>query len=194
MGFYTVGSPQMGYFAEPTEVYGYDDGGYGYYAEQPEMVGWGEPDVYGAIEPGYDQYEPVGYLAEDDPLGYYGYYGQEYPPYQVGYPVGYVAEDYPPLGWYAEGPEMMGYDEYEPLSEPYPEMGYYGGPDLGAYVREQEPTFNAGCPMPTNVQGYGATEPLEGYVRPDTVNATCTGFTPSPAADASIPETFKPLW
>src|SRR4030095_11899934 len=77
------------HYAQPPEM--------GYYAEQPEMYGWGEPEMYG-------QYEPVGYFAEEP----------------------YLAEDYPlgevdPYGYYAEPPEMYG--QYEPMGyyaeEPY---------------------------------------------------------------------------
>jgi len=165
------------------------------------MVGWGEPEFYGEYEPGYAEYEPVGYFAEDYP---FGYYGEEYPLADYGeeYPLGYFAEDYlyapmseyEPMGWYGQAPEMNGYGEYEPLAEEYPGMAYYGEPDLSGYVRETEPTFNASCGCPTNIHGFGEEPGMEGYVAPTTVNATCDQFTPQPGSRGPEPETFKPLW
>jgi hypothetical protein len=61
-------------------------------------------------------------------------------------------------------------------------------------VRETEPPFNAGCPLPTNVAGFGESEDLAGYIRPTTVNAACGQFTGQPGQPPSVPETFKPLW
>jgi hypothetical protein len=97
-------------------------------------------------------------------------------------------------GYYGQVPEMVGYGEYAPPEQGYPGVGYYGQPDLAGYVRETEPTFNAGCPLPTNVPGFGEAENLEGYVKPTTVNPTCPQFTPQPGPTPSVPETFKPLW
>ena len=167
-GYY--GEP-IGYYAEPQDFayYGQPANGYGYYAEPPAEYGYyAEPPEYGyyAEPPDYGEYEPVGYFAEEQPYGYYG-----------------------------EPQEMVGYGEYEPLSE-YPEgVGYYGEPDISGYVREVAvPPFNPGCPMPTNVAGFGETEPFAGYTRPGTVNPTCGQFTPQPGITEQVPETFRPLW
>ncbi len=133
------------HYAQPPEM--------GYYAEQPEMYGWGEPDMYG-------QYEPVGYYAED--------------PYLSEDPYG----EADPYGHYGEAPEMYG----------------WGEPEMAGYTRDVPPAFNAGCPLPTNVSGFGETAPLEGYMQPSEVSPSCSGFTPQPGPAPSVPETFKPLW
>ena len=97
------------------------------------------------------------------------------------------------MGRYGEMPEMPGYAEYEPLQE-YPGMAYYGDPYLAGYVRARRPTYNAGCPMPTNVGGFSEAQPLEGYVKPSSVNATCDQLSPQPGPGPGTPETFRPLW
>lgn len=193
--------PEFGYYREPEF--------YGYYAEPPEVAGWSGMGQYGV--PGYGEYEPVdgygeppdfGYYAEADPFGYYAEpdYGEwdaadpygisDYPPYgPVGFyaepsefsemePVGYYADEYP-VGGYGEGGELVGWGAYAP--------GYEG------YVREIPPAFNPGCPMPTNVAGFGDAS-FEGYVRPAEVNAICEGFTPQPSVTVGVPDTFRPLW
>ena len=196
MRFYNGYAPAMGYYGyygEPEQMYGQYDPGYGpvgYYAEDPYLshqYPYGEVDPYGygygygyyavpeypygQVEPGY---EPVGYYAAEDP-----YLAQEYPYGEVD-PYGYYAEpeypygEYEPMEGYGQMPEMFGYDEYEPLEEYYPEPGTAG------YVRQSAPSFNAGCPLPTNVSGFGEEEPLQGYVRPATVNASCGQFNPQP--------------
>src|SRR6266508_4398565 len=164
-------TPEMGSYAEPE--YGYAEPDYGDYAE---------PDYGDYAEPEY------GYYGEPE----YGYYAE--PELAEQEPVGYFAEEQP-YGWYGEPQEMVGYGEYEPLSE-YPEgVGYYGEPDVSGYVREvATPPFNPGCPMPTNVAGFGETEPFAGYTRPATVNPSCGQFTPQPGITQSVPETFRPLW
>jgi len=172
----------VGYFAE--EPYAEVDP-YGYYAEGPEYAGWGEPDVYG-----YGEYEPVGYYGEEPMYGEadpYGYYGEPPEFGRCGEPDPYG--EYEPVG-YAEMPEMVGYGEYEPLAEEYPG---YGEPDYAGYVRDVPSPFNAGCPLPTNVAGFGEV-PLEGYVRPADVGPTCERFTPQPGPTPSVPDTFRPLW
>ena len=65
---------------------------------------------------------------------------------------------------------------------------------LGADKTKRAPTSDAGCPMPTNVAGFGEAQPLEGYVRPTEVSPACRDFTPQPGPTPSVPETFKPLW
>lgn len=105
-----------------------------------------------------------------------GHYAEEYP-------YGPMGEPQEP-GYYGQVPEMVGYGEY----------AGYGEPDLTGYVRETEPTFNAGCPLPTNVPGFGEQENLEAYIKPTTVNPNCPQFTPQPGPTPSVPETFKPLW
>jgi hypothetical protein len=183
----------IGYYAEPQDFayYGQPANGYGY-AESPEYSYYAEPPEYG-------EYEPVGYYAEEQPYGYYGeppeygYYAEP-PEYGEYEPVGYYAEEQP-YGYYGEPQEMVGYGQYEPLSE-YPEgVGEYAEPDVSGYVREVAvPPFNPGCPMPTNVAGFGETEPFAGYTRPATVNPTCGQFTPQPGITEQVPETFRPLW
>ena len=218
LGWY--GEPEeYGYYAEPADLaedpYGEDP--YGAYGELPDLDGWGEVDPYGEIDPGYGYAEvdpALGYYAEDPMMGYYaedpmmGYYAED--PMMARYdevePVGYYAQE-PPLGepypveGYASMPEMVGYGEpefadysEEPLAEDYPGMGYYGEPDMAGYVREAAPAYNPGCPLPTNVAGFEEADMLSGYMRPAEVGPTCTQFTPPPASDGSIPETFKPLW
>jgi hypothetical protein len=130
-------------------------------------------------------------------LGYYlapGYGAYAQPAMAAHEPVGYISEEQP-MGWYGE-PEMVGYADYEPLAEPYPEgVGYYGEPDIAGYVRETAtPAYNPGCPMPTNVAGFGEGEQFAGYQRPSTVNPTCEQFTPQPGITEAVPETFRPLW
>ena len=165
---------------------------YGYYAEFPQMGAWAEAEPYGA-------YDPVGYFAEDYPVGWPG----------SAPALGYMAEapeayGYGPVGWYGAVPEMVGYGEYEPVAaygpgyanvgEAYPEYGYYAEPNVDGYVREAPAPFNAGCPLPTNVAGFAEAQPLEGYVQPSTVNASCDRYTAQPGPETSVPETFKPLW
>jgi hypothetical protein len=65
---------------------------------------------------------------------------------------------------------------------------------MAGYTRDVPPAFNAGCPLPTNVSGFGETAPLEGYMQPSEVSPSCSGFTPQPGPSSSVPETFKPLW
>jgi len=153
----------------------------GYYAEAPPMEGY------------YAEAPPMeGYYAEAPPMeGYNGYA-----------PMGYYAEtpSAPGYAQYAETHEMPGYSQYEPLAENYSDMGAYGaygagyGEDYSGYVREREPRYNAGCPMPTNVHGFGDVDMVDGYVRPSTVNPTCGQFTPPPRRGAEVPDGFKPLW
>src|SRR5215475_11278953 len=101
MRFHYGEPPDMGYYAQPPETYGYyaqPPETYGYNAEPPEMSGWGEAGMYGEMEPGYGQYEPVGYFAEEYPaMGY----GEEYSSQPVG--------QYESMGQYGQMPEMVGY-------------------------------------------------------------------------------------
>jgi hypothetical protein len=90
-------------------------------------------------------------------------------------------------------PEMPGYAEYA-QQQGYPGVAYYGDPYFSGYVRSGRPAFNAGCPMPTNVGGLAEAEPLEGYVRPSSVNATCEQITPQPSTGSFTSDLFKPLW
>ncbi len=198
-------TPEMGYYAAPED--------YGYYADLPEMGYYAaEPDSYGY----YADQPDLGWYADSPELGYYaypgyGYYGQPDLAYAyygepgVGYygdqyePVGYYADE-SPMGWYGDSPDMAGYGDFEPLSEYADEMSYYGEPEMAGYVRETAPVFNPGCPIPTNVAGYGegeqfaADDPFAGYQRPMTVNPSCGQFTAQPGVSDSVPETFRPLW
>src|SRR5262245_1081055 len=213
---YGVGDP-YGYYAQPPQMPPY--AGSAFFGQAPYEPGYGktqpEPVGYYADESPYapigEPQEPVGYVAEEYPIGCYGEdypatgYGEDYPAtgYGEDYPMGYYADEYPygPMGepqepgYYGQvTPEMVGYGEYAPPEQGYLGVGYYGEPDLGRYVREIEPTFNAGCPMPTNVAGLEEQENLEGYIKPRTVNATCQQFTPEPGRTTSASELFKPLW
>ncbi len=201
MSFHALEPPDMGYYAQ-------EEPGYGYYAEDYPVEGYG----YGAPVADYgDEYvlEPVGYYpgmgwyGAEEPVEGYGYFAEDYPVegYGYGYPVGAYGQEYvlEPVGYYGQvgsygQPQTFDYyGQYEPQAA-YPGMGYYGDQDYSGYVRDVPPAFNAGCPMPTNVAGYGDGESFEGYVRPATVNATCEGFTPQPGPTPAEPETFRPLW
>jgi len=140
----------------------------GYYAEPEPMGYYAEPEPMGY----YAEPEPMGYYAEPEPMGYYG--------------------EYEPVGYYGEAQEMPGYAEYDPTMA-QPGMAEYGG-GYDGYVRETQPRYNAGCPMPTNVHGMGEAETFQGYVRPSTVNPTCGQFTPQPGQEPQPPDNFKPLW
>jgi hypothetical protein len=191
MGYYAE-PPEMGYYGQPPEMGYYAEPEMGYYAEPSEMGYYAQPPgmgYYGQFpEMGYYGGQPVGYFADEPPLGYYG----EDPP------IGAYAED-PTMGYYGAMPEMVGYGE-DPLAEAYPDMGYYGEPDMSGYVRDTAPAFNPGCPLPTNVAGYGESDPygeaelMAGYTRPNEVSPSCEQFTPQPGPTPSVPETFKPLW
>ena len=167
MRFHYGQLPEMGYYAETQD--------YGYYAEDPYLSqGYG----YGEVDP-------------------YGYYAEPAEMYGWGEPD--VYGQYEPVGYYAEEPylsEEMPYGEADPYGYygEQPEMYGWGEPDIAGYVRDLPPTFNAGCGMPTNVAGFGETQPLEGYVTPTEVSPSCKDFTPQPGPTASVPETFKPLW
>jgi hypothetical protein len=184
MGYYGQ-PPGMGYYGEPPDMgyYGQPPG-MGYYAEPPEMGYYGQSPMMGY----YGEQEPVGYFAEESPLGYYGQY-----PGMAAY------AEHPTMGYYGAMPEMVGYGE-DPLAEADPNMGYYGEPEMSGYVRDASPAFNAGCPLPTNVAGYGESDPygeaeqMAGYTRPTDVSPSCGQFSLQPGPRSSVPETFKPLW
>ncbi len=139
---------------------------YGYYAETPEAYGY-----YAAAPAGYGYYAnlPDSY-GEYEPMGYYG--------------------EYEPMGYYGEATEMPGYAEYDPTQAGM--AGY--GEGYSGYVRETRPRYNPGCPMPTNVHGFGEAEVLQGYVKPSTVNPTCGQFASQPGQEPPPPDNFKPLW
>ena len=222
MGYYADPPADPGYYAAPVNGYGYyaqAPGGYGYYAAPANGYGYyanlpDQPELYGNFEPGRDPYGPVGYVAGEYPMGSYG------DPYAMGYygrPMGGYGYYGQPMGYYADTPDMDGYGgygqmgyyadppgdpRYEQMADASPEVDGYGayGQGYSGYVREIDPAFNAGCPMPTNVHGFG--EPnmqnmpnmFEGYVKPSTVNPMCGQFTPQPGQEAAAPDTFKPLW
>jgi hypothetical protein len=184
-GYYAQPADTYGYYAEPPDAYGnYADptAGYGYYGQYPDpaMNGYGQA-------PGY---EPMGYYGGDySTQGYgelpepYGYYAED--PYQVS--------EYEPVGYYGQAPEMVGYGQYDPTTAGYAGMGAWGQPEISGYVRQTRPAFNAGCPLPTNVNGVEEA-PLEGYSRPAPVSPSCTQFTPQPGEPIALPDSFKPLW
>jgi hypothetical protein len=153
----------------------------GYYGEAPHMEGY-----YGEAPHMEGYYGEAPHMEGYNGYGQMGYYAEA--PHMEGY------------GQYAEAREMPGYANYEPLAENYPGMGGYGaygsgyGEGYSGYVRETEPRYNAGCPMPTNVHGFGEVDAVDGYVRPSTVNPTCGQFTPQPRHASEVPDSFKPLW
>ena len=188
-------TPGYGYYAaSPYGYYGVAPGygawgadwsGVSGYAQDP-MSGYAEPVAYYAEDyaepPASDQWgeaemQQVGYYADQQPVGYYADEQQ----------VGYYADEQP-AGYYAAVPEMVGWGEQESP------VGYYSDAPLDGYVRGGRPRFNPGCPMPTNVAGYGDSDHIDGYARPSTVNARCESFKPQPQTTGELPETFKPLW
>jgi len=195
MQFHYAEPPEYGYYAE-ADPYGY----YGYYgcaAAPSAYAGWGQYEPVNGY--GYAEPPEMGYYGQADPYGYYaepyehagwgapGYGEYEYAEYEplndyaepefAEYePVGYYADEYP-MGYYGDSPELVG----------------WGDPAFEGYVRDGKPTFNPGCPMPTNVAGLGESE-FDGYVRPATVNPTCENFTPQPGPTPGVPDTFRPLW
>ena len=183
-GYYAQVDPNdgYGYFADDDPTWGYypqENPTYGYYAQEAEPDRWEGYD-YGHYEPAiYSQPGPMGYYAEDVPVG----------PYNQA-PMGYYGEDVP-VGPYNQTPMGYGYGDPEPQYES-PAVGYYGGPEYSGYAREVSPPFNAGCPLPTNVNGLD--DGFAGYARPATVNASCSQFTEQPGSPAVAPDTFKPLW
>lgn len=208
------GGPQTyGYYAQP-EQYGYYaqedpthadvDPSYGYYTQVDPNNGYG---YFADVDPTsgyYPQEDPTyGYYGQVDPT--YGYYAQEAEPdtwegYDYGQyepamysqpgPMGYYAEEVP-VGPYNQAPMGYGYGDPQPQYES-PPVGYYGEPEYSGYAREISPPFNAGCPLPTNVNGLD--DGFTGYARPATVNASCSQFTEQPGSPAVAPDTFKPLW
>jgi hypothetical protein len=212
---YGYTDPTYGYYGQPDQVYGYGQPeqvyGYGYYGQPEQIYGYGQPEqIYGYGQPeqvyGYGYYgqpEQVygygnpnyGYYGAAEPNSWdgYGYYG-DYQPESVGYyadeyPVGEYAPD-PTVTGYGHTPEMVGYGEPEPYA---PAVSYYGNSDYSGYVRDVPPPFNAGCPVPTNVNGLDDAG-FDGFVRPRTVNPTCEKFIEQPGSPTLAPDTFKPLW
>lgn len=188
LGGYAEYPYALGAYAEyPYALGGYAENPYGIgYAEYPYALGYAEYP-YGmadyAEDPGYGE-DPLGEYGED-PLGEpYDAYAEELADYAD--PFGGWGE--PEIGEpdLAQADMGMGYGAM-------PEMvGYGEDPGMAGYVRDVPSRFNAGCPLPTNVNGLG--EPgLEGYVPPRQVSPSVTAFT---AADTpvSTPETFRPLW
>jgi len=221
IGYYSAPPEQYGYYAE--DPYGaYAEDPYGYYAEDPYgedpygaygeadvsgYYGYGQPDAYGNYA-GYGVQEPVGYFAEEPMMG--GWYGEDpygEDPYGESEPMGWYGEDPygedpygepEPMGWYGSVPEMVGYGEgygeYAPLGEEYPSMGYYGESDMSGYVKDAPPTFNPGCPLPTNVAGFGEADTLAGYTKPGEVSPSCPQFTSPASPQGPLPDTLRPLW
>jgi len=175
-GYYSETDPTMGYYSEAEPAYGY-------YAQAQESPGVGAWNGYHEYRPAAA--EPVGYFAEENPVGYYG-------------------EDVnQAMGYYGQTPEMVGYGEAEPqFAEDYPGMSFYGEQDFAepefagysGYTRDTPPSFNAGCPLPTNLSGYDDVDGYDGYTSPTTVNPTCDTMSAQPGTAPSIPDTFKPLW
>jgi hypothetical protein len=204
MGYYGE-PPEMGWYGEPPEMGYYAEPEMGWYGEPPEMGWYAEPP-----EMGYYAEPEMGWYGEPPEMGWYGepeigWYGE--PPEMGWYgepeiasyaePIEYYAEETPMAGYGFAEPEMVGYSEYEPLSEDYPGMSWYGEPELAGYVRQARPAYNPGCPLPTNVAGYAEydeSSPLEGYVRPRSVSPSCDNFVAQPGVSSAVPDTFRPLW
>ncbi len=202
-GYYGETDPMVGYYGQvdPT-LYGPPEPNYGYYGQSEPAPG------YYQANPGYGYYAQAPANAETwDGYGYgYGNYGPV--PQPVGYfaeefPFGYYGEDLMPAGPYGQPPELVGYGEPErQFADDYPPLGYYGEtefaqPEFGnydGYTREMSPSFNPGCPLPTNVNGLDGVDGFSGYARPATVNPSCDQITPQSGSDPSAPDTFKPLW
>ena len=87
------------------------------------------------------------------------------------------------------GPEQQCFQEDSAYTRYAADDGKFAGYD--GYTRDMPPAFNAGCPLPTNLNGY---EGFEGYTSPATVNPSCDTMTSQPGTSPSTPETFKPLW
>lgn len=185
MGYYSEVDPTFGYYSEVDPPFGYyseAEPRCGHYAEAQEIPGVGVYNSYGEYQPAGT--EPVGYFAEN-PIGYYG----EDPNQSMGH--------------YGQTPEMIGYGEtQQQFAEDYPGVSFYGEQDFAepefagysGYTRDMPPSFNAGCPLPTNLSGYGDVDRFDGYNAPATVNPTCDTMTPQPGTAPSTPDTFKPLW
>ena len=179
-GYYGQVDPTYGYYGQVDPTYGYYgevDPTYGYYAQEPDRQGIGAWDGYG-----YGQYQPVG----PEP-GSVGYFAEEFP-------VNHYQQNPTPMGYYGQVPEMVGYGEPEQqFADPYSGVGFYGEPDYSGYVRDGTQTYNPGCPLPTNVNGFDEGG-YAGYARPTTVNPSCERFAEQPGSAPSAPDTFKPLW
>src|SRR5262249_42454540 len=102
--------------------------------------------------------------------------------------------DYSEYGDYADYGEYGDYGDYGDYGADYSEFAEPSHHDVAGYVRDIPSAFNAGCPMPTNVAGFGEVDSLEGYVKPGPVSPACQGFEPQPGPTPSVPETFRPLW
>ncbi len=139
--------------------------GMGYYGEAPEHYGY------------YAEPDHMGYYAE--PADHMGYYGEA--PEHYGY---YAEPDH--MGMYASVPEMVGYGDDRA-------MGGYAA-DLSGYVRDAPPRFNAGCPLPTNLSGFGDIGDVSGYTKPADVSPNCQQFTSPSPSQGSLPDTLRPLW
>ena len=70
--------------------------------------------------------------------------------------MGYYAEEQP-MGGYGQPPEMVGLRRIRtPLANTPEAIGYYAEPEISVTsVKRPQPPFNPGCPMPTNVAGFG---------------------------------------
>jgi hypothetical protein len=189
MRFYPADQSATGYYTEVPGPYGYYGDmpeAYGYYGEQPEPYYGQVPEAYyGQVPEAYYGQVPEAYYGQvPEPYGYYS---------QTPEPSATYGEVDPTYPGYGEMPEMPGYAEYAPQQE-YPGVAYYGDPYFAGYTRAGRSAFNAGCPMPTNVAGVPEAEPLEGYVRPSSVNATCDQMTPQAGTGPFASDLFKPLW
>jgi hypothetical protein len=218
MRFYRSSPAAFGYYAPPAPAYGYyqQAPGYGYYADPPEYPG------YSAAPPGYGSYAATpayGYYAEAPAYPDYSGYGYGQGPAPAAYP-GDGSEFADAPEYVVEGPEYADvpeYPEYHGVAPDYPVpefadpygyqgygyqgYGYQGYPDdtymgpedeaMAGYVRHS-PHYNAGCLLPTNVNGYPDPAELSGYNPPTTVNARCPQFVPQPATGSS--DVFRPLF
>jgi hypothetical protein len=174
---WAVGEAPGLYRDEGSELDGWADAGYGPYGWYADGYDLPDEEELGDWE-GYEDYDDWDDPdALEDGCGYGG----------CGYGAcGYADEE--TYGWYAD-------DEGAPGDMGDEELYAEGEFDVAGYVREEDRPFNPRVIVTSGVSGYDQVDPgLEGYVRPGTVNAICTQFTPQPGAPPDLPDTLRPLW
>lgn len=218
VGYYAA-DPLAGY---GETLAGYGEPYYGEYPLLGEYPSIGEYPMMGQYPPqlggyGYAAYGEPPYTYGELPFGepMYGYGAYAQPPSGMGEPYADVGEygeyvgdygDYADVGDFGEYAEYgADYGDYGDIAEAYGDMshmhgygagemvGYGDAPGMSGYVRDVPSPHNAGCPLPTNVNGLEGVGGLEGYQRPRDVSPRVTSFT-SPEAPPPAPEAFRPLW
>jgi len=172
-------APEYGYYGEPADYamaeapeYGYygEMEPVGYYAESPELVGWGVGEGPGGMGCTCNKPGPVQGYSEYGGYDGYGRYIPDDPPRSI--PNVVAATN---LNEHVEESPEYGEAEY---GEPEYGEAEYGGAGYG----EAE----------YGVAGYGEPE-YGGYTAPAEVSPTCNSFT-SPPASGSVPDHFRPLF